>query len=116
MKEIKNNAQSDAGTITFLSLFLLLLAFFILLNALSTIEETKTREVLTSVAATFRSVVDSKTQAQILVSDLGPTPEAHEATIRAAKALALASLPAYEEPGFVGAMRASFATGERGGT
>lgn len=78
MKEIKNNAQNDAGTITFLSLFLLLLAFFILLNALSTIEETKTREVLTSVAATFRSVVDSDTQAQILVSDLGPTPEAHE--------------------------------------
>jgi hypothetical protein len=78
MKEIKNNAPSDTGTITFLSLFLLLLAFFILLNVLSTIEETKTREVLTSVAATFRSVVDSDTQTQILVSDLGPTPEAHE--------------------------------------
>ena len=78
MKEIKNNAQIDAGTITFLSLFLLLLAFFILLNALSTIDETKTRKVLTSVAATFRSVVDTDTQAQILVSDLGPKLEAHE--------------------------------------
>ena len=92
MKEIKNNAQSDSGTITFLSLFLLLLAFFILLNALSTIEETKTREVLTSVAATFRSVVDSKTQAQILVSDLGPTPEAHE-VLNALEQLWVTSVP-----------------------
>jgi len=78
MKEIKTDARNDSGTIIFLSLFLLLLAFFILLNALATIEETKTRKVLTSVAATFRSVVDSDTQAQILISDLGPTPEAYE--------------------------------------
>lgn len=92
MKEIKNNAPSDAGTITFLSLFLLLLAFFILLNALSTIEETKTREVLTSVAATFRSVVDSKTEAQILVSDLGPTPEAYE-VLSALEQLWVTSVP-----------------------
>lgn len=92
MKEIKNNAQKDPGTITFLSLFLLLLAFFILLNALSTIEETKTREVLTSVAATFRSVVDSDTQAQILVSDLGPTPEAHE-VLDALEQLWVTSIP-----------------------
>lgn len=92
MKKIKNNTQNDPGTITFLSLFLLLLAFFILLNALSTIEETKTREVLTSVAATFRSVVDSDTQAQILVSDLGPTPEAHE-VLDALEQLWVTSIP-----------------------
>jgi hypothetical protein len=92
MKEIKNNAPNDPGTITFLSLFLLLLAFFILLNALSTIEEKKSRKVLTSVAATFRSVVDSDTQAQILVSDLGPTPEAHE-VLDALEQLWVTSIP-----------------------
>lgn len=78
MQAIKNGPPNNSGNLIFLSLFLLLLAFFILLNALATIEETKARKVLTSVATTFRSVVDSKTQAQILISDLGPTPQAYE--------------------------------------
>jgi hypothetical protein len=78
MQAIKSAPPNNSGNLIFLSLFLLLLAFFILLNALATIEETKARKVLTSVATTFRSVVDSKTQAQILISDLGPTPQANE--------------------------------------
>jgi hypothetical protein len=45
---------------------------------LATIEETKAHKVLTSVAATFRSVVDFDTRAQLLISDLGPAPEAQE--------------------------------------
>jgi hypothetical protein len=78
MQAIKSTPPNNSGNLIFLSLFLLLLAFFILLNALATIEETKARKVLTSVATTFRSVVDSKTDAQILISDLGPTPQAYE--------------------------------------
>lgn len=78
MQTIKNGKSNNSGHLIFLSLFLLLLAFFILLNALSTIEETKTRKVLTSVATTFRSVVDTETKTQILISDLGPTPDPHE--------------------------------------
>lgn len=78
MKEIKTTTQNEPWVVIFLSLFLILLAFFILLNALATIEETKARKVLTSVAATFRSVVDFETRAQLLISDLGPTPEAQE--------------------------------------
>ena len=78
MSEDKHNARNDSGNIIFLSLFLLLLAFFILLNALATIEETKSRKVLSSVAATFRSLVDADTTAQILISDLGPAPEVYE--------------------------------------
>lgn len=78
MQAIKPNPPPNAGNLIFLSLFLLLLAFFILLNALATIEETKTRKVLTSVATTFRSVVDTQTQSQMLISDLGPTPEPYE--------------------------------------
>jgi hypothetical protein len=92
MKEIKSDAQSDSGIIIFLSLFLLLLAFFILLNALATIEETKTRKVLTSVAATFRSLVDAETKSQILVSDLGPTPDAYE-VLDALEQLWVTSIP-----------------------
>lgn len=78
MKQIKIEPPRDSGITIFLSLFLLLLAFFILLNSLATIEKTKTRKVLTSVAATFRSVVDTDTHEKILISDLGPTPEAQD--------------------------------------
>ena len=78
MQAIKRDTPTNSGNLIFLSLFLLLLAFFILLNALATIEETKTRKVLTSVATTFRSVVDFEAKTQILISDLGPTPKPHE--------------------------------------
>ena len=76
--EKKHENRPNSGSIIFLSLFLLLLAFFILLNALATIEETKSRQVLTSVAATFRSVVDADTNAQVLLSEFGPVPEPEE--------------------------------------
>ena len=78
MKAIKNATQNEPWIAIFLSLFLILLAFFILLNALATIEETRARKVLTSVAATFRSVVNYESRAEILISDLGPTPEARD--------------------------------------
>ena len=62
----------------FLSLFLLLLAFFILLTAISTREETKSRRVLSSVAATFKTQVIPDNTAQILISTIGPVPEPEE--------------------------------------
>lgn len=45
--------QGDKNIILFLSLYLLLLAFFIVLNSVSTLEEEKTYAVITSVATTF---------------------------------------------------------------
>ena len=65
----------DTGPLMFLSLFLLLLAFFILLTAISSLEETKSRDVLTSLAATFKNDIIPENTAQILVSTLGPVPE-----------------------------------------
>jgi len=65
----------DTGPLMFLSLFLLLLAFFILLTAISTLEETKSRDVLSSLAATFKSDIIPDNTAEILVSTLGPVPE-----------------------------------------
>lgn len=64
----------------FLSLFLLLLAFFILLNALSTFEEVRSRAVLSSVASTFQTEVLPDTTAEILISTLGPVPQPEEVT------------------------------------
>jgi len=70
--------RKETGPLLFLSLFLLLLAFFILLNTISTLRETKSRDVLSSVAATFQSDADPDTKAEILVSTLGPVLEPEE--------------------------------------
>ncbi|MTI11238.1 hypothetical protein [Curvivirga aplysinae] len=67
----------DMGPIMFLSLFLLLLAFFILLNTLSTFEEAKARKVIKSVTSTFKTELINETKAQIMISTVGPVPEAN---------------------------------------
>jgi len=48
-------------------------------------------------------------------TDAAATPEAHEATIRAAQALTLASLRVFEDPDFLQAIHTSFDEGARGG-
>jgi hypothetical protein len=63
--------RKETGPILFLSLFLMLLAFFILLNSISTLRETKSRDVLSSVSATFQTTIDPDRSAEILVSTLG---------------------------------------------
>lgn len=68
----------DMGPIMFLSLFLLLLAFFILLNTLSTFEEAKARKVIKSVTSTFKTELINETKAQIMISTVGPLPEANK--------------------------------------
>ena len=74
----KQRPVPDTGPLMFLSLFLLLLAFFILLTAISTLEETKSRRVLSSVAATFKTQIIPDNTAQILISTIGPVPEPEE--------------------------------------
>ena len=76
--DLKPAPRKDTGTLLFLSLFLLLLAFFILLNSLATFTETRSRAVLSSVAATFQTEDISEISAEILVSTLGATPEPSE--------------------------------------
>lgn len=61
-----------------MSLFLLLLAFFILLNAISTFEARKSRAVMSSVAATFQTSDKAAASAEIFVSELGPAPTPEE--------------------------------------
>lgn len=73
--DLKPAPRKETGTLLFLSLFLLLLAFFILLNSLATFRETKTRAVMTSVSATFQTEEVSDISAELLVSTLGQVPE-----------------------------------------
>src|SRR3546814_1865237 len=67
-----------SSDLLFLSVFLLLLAFFILLNAISTFEETKSRAVMDSMSSTFRSAADARGSAEIYVSNLGTRPNPEE--------------------------------------
>lgn len=84
--------RKETGPLMFLSLFLLLLAFFILLNTISTLRETKSRDVLSSVAATFQSETDPDEKAEILVSTLGPVLEP-EQVIEEVEKLWLTEIP-----------------------
>ncbi len=52
--EASRTAQRDWTTTVFVSLYLVLLAFFLVLNALSTKEENKVRKVMESIDAKFR--------------------------------------------------------------
>ena len=73
--EIKNQKQKDGSPLLFLSLFLLLLAFFILLNSMAELEKNKTRQVITSVSSTFKTISQANKFVQIHLSTLGPVPE-----------------------------------------
>ena len=75
--ENKNNPQQAAGYYLILSLFLLLLAFFILFIAISNRAEVKSRAVMNSLLSTFRTEVSSQS-AQTLLSRVGATPEPEE--------------------------------------
>lgn len=84
--------RKDNGPIMFLSLFLLLLAFFILLNTLSTFEETKARKVINSVSSTFRTKVDFQDDPEVFISSLGPIPEPVE-VLNEVERLWMAAIP-----------------------
>ncbi|NIY76791.1 hypothetical protein HED22_14150 [Thalassospira sp. HF15] len=62
----------------FLALYLLLLAFFILLNTISTFEEVKTREVQESLSSAFAAILPPTTSLQTVTSIEGPTVSAQE--------------------------------------
>jgi len=65
----------DTGPVLFLGLFLLLLGFFILLNALATREEIKARAVMNSLILTFQAPKDAETSTTRFISALAPVPE-----------------------------------------
>ena len=85
-------AQKNTGPTVILSLFLLLLAFFILLNTLATIEESKSKQVLNSVALSFSSPALEDTSVEVFISDLGQTPEPDE-LLRTMRRLWVTSVP-----------------------
>ena len=77
-REYYPDTSKSGGSFLVLSLFLLLLAFFILLNAISTRTEVKSRAVMDSLLTTFRTTGQSAPTAEILFSRLGATREPEE--------------------------------------
>ncbi|WP_073953578.1 hypothetical protein [Thalassospira sp. TSL5-1] len=84
MAEAEDDAPqraSDSGggtTSLFLSLYLLLLAFFILLNTISTYEEVKARKVQQSLSSAFASILPPTTSLDTVTSVDGPRIAAEE--------------------------------------
>lgn len=58
--EKDRSSQIDSGVMTFLSLYLILLAFFILLMSLSQMEEERIQAALGSIDVTFKSNIEPK--------------------------------------------------------
>lgn len=69
---------ANGSVALFLALYLLLLAFFILLNTISTFEEVKTREVQESLSSAFAAILPPTTSLQTVTSIEGPTVSAQE--------------------------------------
>ena len=76
--EYYSDTSKPVGSYLVLSLFVILLSFFILLNAISTRTEVKSRAVMDSLLSTFRTTDQSSRTAETLLSRLGATPEPEE--------------------------------------
>lgn len=90
-------ARSVGGQILALSLFIMLLAFFIILNAISTLEETRIDPVMRSLSEAFATRVD-QTDLRDSPSDL-ETPEKsihHGSVFERIDALFSAQMPSYQ--------------------
>jgi len=72
----RGGRRRDPNIVAMLSLYLLLLAFFILLNTLSKLEEDRTRVVLESVNAAFNGRVESTASVKPYSAALGPLQDA----------------------------------------
>jgi hypothetical protein len=74
----KSGSVKETGPILFLSLFLLLLAFFILLNAISVRDDVRTRAVIDSLMLTFQPPKDVEKSKSVFTSALNDTPSAED--------------------------------------
>ncbi|WP_172963391.1 hypothetical protein [Thalassospira marina] len=72
------SAATGGTTALFLSLYLLLLAFFILLNTISTYEEVKAQKVQQSLSSAFASILPPTTSLDTVTSVDGPLIAAQE--------------------------------------
>jgi hypothetical protein len=73
--KVRQSSQRDPNVVAMLSLYLLLLAFFILLNALSKLEDDRARTVLESVNEAFNGNVQSLDSVKAYSAALGPLDE-----------------------------------------
>ena len=96
-----NHEEKNRGVIVFLTLYLLLVAFFILLNAVSVINEEKSEEIIGSMRDTFRPVGDLSEIASEFSSDIGSFAQASVTLLAVAdlvkKAIPLAQVENVEQ-------------------
>lgn len=78
--QAKREGSGDSGIVLLLSLKLILLAFFILLNALSDFEEARTRQVIDSVRKAFHGQLEPINVPALLNGSPGLLPEAEALT------------------------------------
>ena len=76
--EYYSDTSKYGGSYLVLSLFIILLSLFILLNAISTRTEVKSRAVMDSLLSIFRTTGQSARSAETPLSRLGATPEPEE--------------------------------------
>lgn len=74
----KPGKDGNSSVALFLALYLLLLAFFILLNTISTFEEVKTKQVKESLSSAFASILPPTTSQQSPTAFDGPVIAAQE--------------------------------------
>lgn len=74
----RNRDRPGGNIVLLLSLNLILLAFFILLNALSEFEATRTQAALDSVQRAFHGKIQPKTPTEALSANVGALPEAKD--------------------------------------
>jgi hypothetical protein len=74
----KIRVVTDPSVTLFLSLYLLLLAFFILLNTISTYEKVKTQQVQQSLSSAFASILPPTTSLQTVTAVDGPSLAAEQ--------------------------------------
>ncbi len=72
------NPKAGDAIYIFLGLYLLLLAFFILLNSISTYEEIKTKKAIESLSSTFAATGPPTEKPVVFTSDVGAIPEAEQ--------------------------------------
>ena len=95
---IRPNYVQDTGPLMILSLFLLLLAFFILLVTMSNIDNQKRVAVFNSVAAAFLIDRDQQRELNIRVNDLGNFQDEDFLDLQKELWLSLVSLAPVKQP------------------
>lgn len=89
-------AKSMSGQLLGLSLFIMLLAFFIVLNAISSFEETKVKPIMATLSHTFAANIEQEIDDRPTVRESEETSTKEGDTLDRMRALFSSQIPAHE--------------------